>query len=245
MEFPLTTTELFLGWGAVLLGAVVQATSGLGAGLVLVPLFMLIHPMMVPGPLILSAMSILVVMALRGRRQVIVEGMPALILGVAVGAAAAYPAIDLMRGAATDLLFGAMLLGAVAISLAARAPAPTRRGLVAAGALSGFMGATAAVGGPMVALAYQGRGGPEVRATLSTLALIASVVILVPHVVAGRLGGSEVAAGLALVPAWMVGYVAAQPLARRLDGRRSRPFLLILCGLGAAGLLARGVMGML
>ncbi len=243
MDVPLTTGDLFLGSGAVVLGAVVQATSGIGAGLLLVPLLSLINPALVPGPLILSALSLMILMTVRGRRQVIGEGLPMVIAGMLLGALAAYPVIGLLRGAATDLLFGAMLFGALAISLAGRMGRPTRRGLLAVGAVSAFMGATAAVGGPVLALAYQTRSGAEVRATLSALALIGSLMILATIGAAGRLGTAEALAGLMLVPAWMVGDRLAAPLARRLDGRRFRPFLLVLCGLGAAALTIRGMMG--
>ncbi len=51
------------------LGSVLQAATGLGAGLVVVPLLALISLDFVPGPVILAALTLAWLMAWRGRTE--------------------------------------------------------------------------------------------------------------------------------------------------------------------------------
>ena len=56
---------------------------------------------------------------------------------------------------------------------------PNEHSLSVAGVLSGFMGTTAAVTGPPVALVYQRLPGPALRATMARFFLAASVLTIV------------------------------------------------------------------
>ena len=57
----------------------------------------------------------------------------------------------------------------------------------------------------------------------------------------GRLGLSEVGAGLLLVPAVVLGYAASGRLVQRIDGRLIRAAVLSFSMLAAAGLIYRSI----
>ncbi|MGH8593728.1 MAG: sulfite exporter TauE/SafE family protein, partial [Gammaproteobacteria bacterium] len=54
----------------ITLGAVLQASTGLGAGLIIVPLLGLISLELVPGPLIFASLALSFLMAYRGRNSI-------------------------------------------------------------------------------------------------------------------------------------------------------------------------------
>lgn len=241
MEFPLDMWQVAAAWAAVAFGAIVQAATGIGAGLMVVPMMTLIDPVLVPGPVVLSALSLNITLTAQGRRTVDFPGLWPIVLGMTAGSAAALPLVAAIEGPESQLVFGLMVLIAVGISAFGVTIAVTRRSMLAAGALSAFMGTTAAIGGPILALLYQHRSGPEIRATLAFLYMAGSVIILAALAVAGRLGTAELAAALALVPGWLAGYRVAAPIARWLDGGRMRPAVLVVAGVGALFLVGRGV----
>ncbi|WP_046023092.1 sulfite exporter TauE/SafE family protein [Magnetospira sp. QH-2] len=239
------TTSLAAGWAVVILGAALQAATGLGGGLVMVPLLALVDPMLVPGPLILSALSLNSLMVYRGRHEVAFGSLWPIIIGMVVGAGAAWPLLSYMEGPETQLIFGLMVLAAVGISVCGWSPRVTGRSMVIAGVVSAFMGTTAAIGGPILALLYQRCSGPEMRATLAGLFFVGSLIILVILGERGRLGLPEFAAALLLIPGWLAGYWLAGPIARRLDAGHTRAVVLIIAGGSSLWLVARGVRAIL
>jgi len=105
--------------------------------------------------------------------------------------------------------------------------------------VSGFMGTAAAVGGPPVALAYQRESGPVIRSTLARFFLLASAPAIAVLVPAGRLGWDQLAAGLALLPGVVIGFLLSRRLHPFLDGGWARPAVLIVAAVSATAVLAR------
>jgi len=70
---------------AITTGAVLQASTGLGAGLVVVPLLALISLDLVPGPVILASMALSSLMTYAGRRHVIWSHLDKVLWGLAAG----------------------------------------------------------------------------------------------------------------------------------------------------------------
>src|SRR3954465_4824562 len=62
--------DLLLANGAVLLGAILQASTGLGAGLIIVPLLALVSLRFIPGPIVLASLALSGIMAIQGRREI-------------------------------------------------------------------------------------------------------------------------------------------------------------------------------
>jgi uncharacterized membrane protein YfcA len=140
------------------------------------------------------------------------------------------------------LVFGLLVLLAVAISVAAPPIDFNRRGMLGAGALSGFMGASAGVGGPVLALLYQRKAGPEIRATLAFLYFMSSIIMLVCLHFAGRFGRPEAAAGLLLMPGFLLGYVLAPRLIMYFDKGYTRLGVLIITTASGLALISQSVM---
>ncbi|MFO1435596.1 MAG: TSUP family transporter [Gammaproteobacteria bacterium] len=162
MEFHVA--DLIASICAITLGAILQASTGLGAGLIITPLLGLISMELIPGPVICGGLVLSSIMAYRGRIDINFTNMKTLIAGLVAGAtlgALSIAAIPLTR---SGVLFGVLVLLAVAVTGAGVRIPFSRFNLIAAGMLSGFHGNTAAIGGPVLALLYQHETGKTLRA---------------------------------------------------------------------------------
>jgi uncharacterized membrane protein YfcA len=226
---------------AVLSGAVLQAATGLGAGLIIVPLLALVSLEFVPGPLILASISLSAIMAWQGRHHIVRKGLPALLIGLLLGIVVGASSIAAIPAAHAGVIFGMLVLIAVAVSV--RSPRAPRNVPVsfAAGALSGFMGTISAIGAPVLALLFQHEEGRALRATLGLLYFASSIAMLICLHFAGRFGVSEAVLGMALVPAYASGFFFAAPLARRLDRGHTRIVVLVISSVAALALIWRSL----
>jgi len=105
------------------------------------------------------------------------------------------------------------------------------------------MGTTAALGGPAMALAYQGSPGRELRPTLALGLFVGILLSLTVLAVAGEVAARDVALAAALAPGVAAGLLARRRLAPLLDGPRLRPAILLLAGLFGLAALLRGLLG--
>ncbi len=226
---------------AVMLGAILQASTGLGAGLIIVPLLALVSLIYVPGPLVLASMALSGLMAWQGRREIDGRGMPLLLFFLFVGVALGALSIAAIPAQRAGIAFGVLVLIAVAVS--ASTPRLPRNLPVAVGAgmSSGFMGAISGIGAPILALLYQHETPRVLRATLGFIFFLSSISILICLHFAGRFGWAETWLGLWLVPGYIVGFLVAPPIARLLDRGNSRRAVLIISSLSAVVLIARSL----
>jgi uncharacterized protein len=241
VTIPLSAAALLAANLAVMLGAILQATTGLGAGLIIVPLIALVTLDFVPGPIVLASMALSTLMAWRGRGDVQFTGMkvllPALLAGIALGALS----ISSIPPQRAGLAFGFLVLVAVAVSVVTPRIHRGKRLLVGGGLLSGFMGALSGIGAPILGLIYQYEEPRVIRATLAFIFTLSSVAILACLHFAGRFGAHEAWLGVWLVPGYVLGFVMAPPLARALERGSSRYAVLVISTLSALMLIARSL----
>jgi uncharacterized membrane protein YfcA len=223
------------------IASTVQASVGFGANMLAAPVFALLDPDLVPGPIFLAAGVLTLATALRERdgidwmvvRHATAGRIPGAIVGAFVLAAVSDRALQLM--------VGITILVAVALSSGRIRIRDTRSTHVVAGVASGFGATTAAIGGPPLALTLQHREGPALRATMSAYFAIGTAITIPAIAGAGRLGRSELLVGVALIPGAVLGFVVSGPLRRHVDAGRVRPLVLGLAGLAAVVLIAKVV----
>lgn len=231
--------QLAIASGVVGAGSVIQGSIGFGVNVVAGPILVLIDPELVPGPALVVAFLLTLLVAIRERgstdreafRWVFVGRVPGTIGGAL--AAAALP----VEGVAIAL--AAVVLAAVFLSVAGWRVQRTRGTLAGAGALSGVMGTMSSVGGPPVALLYQDERGSEVRGTLSSIFAVGSLFSILLLAVVGRFGWHELRISLVLLPAVVGGFVVSRWTSRVLDKGFIRPAVLTLCAVSAVAALVR------
>jgi hypothetical protein len=235
----LSIAELVIASLAVGVGALVQGSIGFGVNVVGGPILVLIDPRLVPGPALVVAFVLTVLVALRDRAGidptgfwwVFVGRLPATVVAALV--VAALPTVGLAFALSAAVLV-AVGLSAVGIRVR-RTPAT----LVGAGVFSGVMGTIAAIGGPPVAMLYADESGKQVRGTLSAIFAVGALVSMVILAVIGEFGAREVTSSLALIPAIVVGFTASRWTARWMDKGFVRPAILVLCAASAIAAILR------
>ncbi|HVF01313.1 MAG TPA: sulfite exporter TauE/SafE family protein [Rubrobacteraceae bacterium] len=222
---------------AVAAGTVVQGSVGFGFALVVVPVLTFVRPDVLPATVLLLTLPLSVTMAVRERRAVEVVGLVYLLAGRLVGAFVGVGLLLLVSEEYLSVLFGGFVLVAVLTSSLAPEVSLSNRTRVVGGVASGIMGTAAGIGGPPLALIFQSRSGPEIRATLAVAFVFGTTLSLLILALVGRLGHEHLLLALGLLPVLLLGLWAANYMAGLLAGRWLRPAILLFAAVGLAAVL--------
>jgi uncharacterized membrane protein YfcA len=225
----------------VMLGSVVQAASGVGAGFLMAPLIAWIDLGFLPGPMIFGSLALSGIMAWRERGAIDRANLPVIFAGILAGSLPGGWILSSVSGDALGIVFGAVILAAVALTASGLSIPLNRRNALTSGFISGVMGTSTGIGAPILAILYQRQAPALVRATLAYLYTGASLMILVVLAAYGEFGVAEIGRGLSLVPGFLVGYALANSLRHRLARFGARGPVLAVSAVAALALLARGL----
>ncbi len=219
----------------IAVGAFLQATLGFGMALLAAPLLALLDPSLIPGPMLLTSALLTLLMTRREWHAVRGRDLGWSLGGRVIGIVVALAVMDRISTNGMDLLFGAIVLGAVLMSAGGMSFRLTPGTLWHAGMVSGLMGTVTSIGGPPMALIYQNERGPEVRGTLSAYFLVGTILSVMGLAWAGRFGLLELRTGLMLCPGVILGYLASRRALGFMDRRGLRPAILAMAA--ASGLV--------
>lgn len=242
MLSDITLLQILVANLVVLVGACLQGVAGYGIGTLSAPLLFLINPVLIPGPLVMNATLLNLMMLVRHRTGVSVREVRLAVGGGVLGTILAAGTLLVISPEGFELVFGGLILLAVALSAGGWKPRLNGRNSVMAGAASTYMGTITAVGGPPIALIYQNEKGPLVRANLSAFFMFASVLSIAALVGSGYLGRAELLLFLATAPGVFLGFRMSRWFVGRLPSSRLRPIILSIAALAGAAALVRGVL---
>ncbi|MDJ0924981.1 MAG: sulfite exporter TauE/SafE family protein [Acidimicrobiia bacterium] len=240
---PVSPIELLLALVAVVFGALVQGSIGLGLGIFTVPVLSLINPIMAPVPSLLLAAPLTVAMAWRERSHIELSGAGFLLVGRLPGALLGLGLLAVATQRTLDIWIAASVLAAVAI-LSTRIKVP-RNGATefTTGVLSGITGMVASMGGPPAALLFKDETGPKIRATLSMVFSVGLIITVLARLLAGRITVDDIVIAVLLLPGLAAGYVTSSRLRGRVDTMAFKPAILVISSIAATGLLLRAITG--
>ncbi len=234
-----------LGVIAVFAGSTLQASTGIGLGMVAAPVLLLVDPALVPGPLLMLALLVSVLIARREWRHIDRQGLAAALGGRVPGSVLAGLTMSLLPAALYDAVFGILVLIAVALSLLGLKLMPTTTNLVTAGFASGYMGTLTSIGAPPMAIAYQHGNPPTIRSTLAAYFVAGSAVSILILAYFEHFGPEQVIAGIVFVPPLMLGYWVSGHVVKRVNRTLARYAVLALSGTSGAILVARSLSALL
>jgi len=223
------------------LGVTIQGTIGFGANLIASPIMFLADPDLLPGPLLTAGLVMAAVFAGRERRHGSWVEVATIMVGRVPGAVLGVLALGAISVSGIGVLFGVLLLTAVGLSVSGWRVGPSRLTLATAGLVSGFTATVVAVGGPPVAVVYQRSSGPDVRANMSRVLFLGTIVSLGVLAVAGRYGVAELLTGLALLPAGAVGFFLARWTRNLVDVGYTRHLVLTVSAASAIAVIVRSL----
>jgi uncharacterized membrane protein YfcA len=234
------TTVLLLGF-ALMAGAFVQSSISFGMAVVAAPFIIVLAPDLMPGSLLVTSFSLPVVQLVHGARDIawrpLSWALGARLLVMPLGVAA----VALLSVRAISVVVGVLILLAGAASLSTLDLRPTPRNSAGAGAIAGFSGTAASIGGPFLALVLQHERPQRLRATMALFFLAGATMAVAGLLVAGEFTLDQLWAGLAWIPFMAAGYAVAAPLRARLDPVRLRKAVLAFCVVAGVSVIVRAL----
>jgi uncharacterized protein len=232
-------------WGAVAcvtivyVGAIMQATTGVGVGILSSPVLLLVDPAFIPACTVLAVLPLTIGVAYADRAHIDRPGVGAALVGRVPGTVlGAYVIASISDNVVRVLVATTVLLGVIA-SLTTKRFTPTRSALVVAGFGSGFTGTAVGVGGPPIALTYQHSDPVTMRSTISMFFAIGSTLSTITLAIAGEVGKRQLELTALLLPAVLLGLVTARRYKEHLVGPAVRPIVLGLSAFSAVALLVK------
>jgi uncharacterized membrane protein YfcA len=222
-------------------GSIMQASTGFGVGLLIVPLLALVDFSYVPGPLIFGSLALSLLMTIQGRHHIDTDNIQFIGIGLVLGSLLGAQLLTHVPVHLLGVLFGSLIIIALVVSYLRVKLTLSIPVFVIAGIVSGFMGTTAAIGAPVLALLYQYHEGRTLRATLGFLYFLSSIMMIILLRLHDQFGLLQMKQGVLLMPGFVLGFLIAQPIARFLDRGYTRPVVLIIAFASAFYLIVKSV----
>jgi uncharacterized protein len=234
------------GWLAavaiIATGSAVQGSVGFGLGVLGAPILALLNPRLVPGPLLLDALLLTILVAVREWKHVRLADLAWALPGRFAGTVIAVLLMKVVPADRFQIPLGVLVLAAVALSAWGPKVRLSPGTLTAASLASGVMSTFTSIGGPPIALIYQNEEGPRVRGTLAAFFTIGVIFSMGGLRVAGRFGWTEVRLAAWLLPGILLGFLLSRWSARWLDRGHTRALVLATSAVAAVLVLVQGLM---
>jgi uncharacterized protein len=172
----------------VYVGATVQASIGIGLGMIASPMLALADTAFIPVAIMLAVVPLTFAIAWVDRRHIEPREVGFALVGRVPGTIAGALVVAALSDRVLAVMVAASVLLAVVASITGRLFQPTDRALVVAGLASGFAGTTTGVGGPPMALTYQNSDPATMRATISAFFAIGALMSIGALALAGEIG---------------------------------------------------------
>jgi uncharacterized membrane protein YfcA len=236
--FGLTMTMTVACIAIVFVGATVQASIGIGLGMIASPLLLIADSDFIPAALMLTVLPLTFTVAWIDRSHIEPRDVGFALAGRIPGTIAGALVVASLSDRFLAVMVAASVLLAVVASITGRLFQPTSRALVVAGLASGFAGTTTGVGGPPMALTYQNSDPATMRATISAFFSIGSLMSIGALALAGEVGVRQWQLSALILPGVGLGLVAARRVKHLLQPEVVRPAVLVICTVAAIALLA-------
>lgn len=237
----LTGLEVSMLVGVMFIGTIIQASAGLGLGLIALPVLLMVDDLFIPAPMTVAGFVLLAMTLLRDFSSVEWSGLkkiaPTMLIGCVVGG----QVLSYLPQQMVGLFFGGIILFAVALCFGGFQVKKSPLAYITSGFLCGFMATVAAIGGPPVALLYQNDEGPVIRGTLSAIFLTVVAMSLITLYSVGKFGMLELQASAILIPGVVVGFIMSRFSSKWLDKGKSRMAVLVISGASAVVLIAKSI----
>ena len=232
-------SEILIAVVVAFVGSTLQSSIGFGLGILGSPILILLDDRFVPGPILLSALVLTTLITWREGHAIDLGGLRWAVAGRVAGTIAAGAVLAVLPAGRMTLVFGGLVLLAVALSVSGVRLRVRPSTLVGAGALSAIMGTIAAVGGPPMALLYQDATGPRLRATLSSFFWVGTILSLAALFAIGRFGAHELRLTLVLLPSIALGFVTSRWTVAIVDRGYTRRAVLALAAVAGLVVIVR------
>jgi len=222
---------------AVYIGSTVQASIGIGLGMIASPVLAFADSDFIPVAIVISVLPLTAAVAWVERSHIEPRGVAFSLLGRFPGVVAGALVVAALSDRVVAMLVAVSVLFAVFVSITTKRFRPTDKSLVVAGLASGFTGTTTGVGGPPMALTYQHSDPATMRSTISAFFFFGALMSIGALALAGEVGVRQWQLAAMLIPGVLLGVVTARLIQHRLDPALIRPAVLAVCSITSVALL--------
>ncbi len=223
----------------VYVGAVMQAATGVGVGILSSPVLLFVDPDFIPAAVVVAVIPLSFSVAIADRSHIDKPGVTAALIGRVPGLVLGAVVVAAISDTVLAILVSTTVLLGVLVSITTKRFTPTTTALVLAGFGSGFTGTAVGVGGPPIAMTYQHSDAVTMRATISLFFSVGSILTAVALVFAGELGSRQLQLAALILPSIVLGLLTARRYKHRLVGTAVRPIVLGISAFSAVALLVR------
>lgn len=227
----------------VFFGALVQSAFGFGIAVLGAPLLILISTDYIPGPLTLSALVQSAMMMWVNRSGIDYKPLKAAFIARIPGSIAGVWLLTLLSPQTLSIAIGVLVVISVIISLAKFPIQPTPKAYFVGSFFSGLFGPSTSIGGPPIALVLQNETGLRIRANLGAYFTFGCMVTMVLLVITGQFTQHHLEISIPLLPAAVLGVLAARTLPLEKWDGIMKPAILVLCSVSAMIAIVKGIMG--
>jgi hypothetical protein len=235
--FGLSAAMAIMSVLAVYVGATVQASVGIGLGMIASPVLALADPAFIPVTIVIAVIPLTVSMALTERAHVDQRGFVLAVIGRVPGVVLGAMLVAAVGDRLLALLVACSVLAAVIASVVGWHVRTTGPTIISAGLASGFTGTATGVGGPPMAIVYQHGDPATMRSTISAFFAVGAAMSVTALWVAGQIGSHELELTLLILPPVLLGALTGRLVKGRLHPAVVRPAVLGLCSLASVTLL--------
>lgn len=222
---------------AVFLGSLIQTTTGMGFAMVAAPLLALISLELVPGPMLFINLFLSVLMLGSDRSNVRRQELSVLLPMIGVGTVMGGLVLSSLSAEMFGVLFGLMILIAVAVSTFVNNIYLSQTALAAGGLIAGIMGTISGIPGPPLAVLYQHEDLQKTRPTLAVVFTFSYIASLVALSYSGKFNLDLAFDGLKLLPGLILGYLLATRYRGLVTHRIGRILMLAVATIGSVLLI--------
>lgn len=225
----------------VFLGACIQATLGVGFGLIVAPVLFFIRPDLVPALVIMLGMSSAFGGVVGNQAHIVWNEVWITLVGRVIGIGAAGYILSLVTDVRQfSIVFGLAMLVTLGLSVLRVTFPFNRTSLTIAGFFSGLLGTLSAVGSIPLALVYQDQRAIHARTTMNAVFAIGVVPSLFALWYSGFLEITHFVYAAFLAPVIVLASITSKYLVAYSD-KRFRKLLLGFAGAASVFILVRAL----
>ncbi len=227
----------------MVLGSTMQSSVGMGQGLITAPLFRLLEPELLPGPIVVASVLTSVVLAMRNSKRTDVPEVVPAIMGRFIGSGIAIALLAALSERGLTLAIGVIVLSLVALRVVGLKIPRSPVSLGGTGVVSGVSGTIAALGGAPMGLLYEQHArARDFRGPMGVFLAVGSIVSLVLLVIAGELDSRSWMLSLTLIPPLVIGWILARWVTPIVDRGLLGPAVLVVSSASALALIISEVL---
>ena len=222
-------------------GSILQIATGVSVGMIIVPFLAIISYTLIPVPIIFASLILTIMMAYKGRQYIDIKNLPQIGFGMFLGILLSIYFIKNIEFHYLGLIFGLFILASVFISIKIKSFTLSYKINYAGGFIAGFMGATAGVGGQILALIFQNHKLESIKSTLAFLYTIFSIVMLVIFYSFDKFSYDNLISGIYMIPGFLIGFLISPYFVKYFNQKYAKITVLFMATFGAILLILKTI----